>query len=411
MMGRQSLVFDPFSPEFQQDRYAVFSQMRARCPIYKESNTNFGGRNFTTWHFTCYEDVLFAFRDKRFVKELKKVLPAEQIPPVPEEIRELDRSLQNMVVFRDPPDHTRLRSLVNQAFTPSIAEQLEPRIREIAEHLLIPFEPGTAFDLLHDFAYQLPVTVIAEMLGAPVEDRELVKDWSRSLIPTIDHNPPMEALVHANRAVIEFRDYCRDLVHARYRNPQDDLISGLIRAVHEDERMSEDEMLDMCVLMLEAGHETTTNLIANSVYLMCRYSDQQALLRAEPKWMESAIEEVLRFESVAQLRHRIVGEDMEYKNNFLQRGDLVTAWIASANRDPNIFSDPDTFDITRSKNPHLAFGQGIHYCLGAPLSRKEGAIALQTLFDKYPRLELADKEVEWIPTPGRRGLKALFVQV
>lgn len=410
-MTLQRNPIDLTSLEFQQDRYAVFQKIRSHSPIFKEPETVHGGRTYTTWNFTTYEDVLFAFRDKRFVKELKKVLPPEQIPPVPKELQALDQSLQNMVVFRDPPDHTRLRSLVNQAFTPSIADQLEPRIREIATDLLKEFEPGATFDLLHQFAYHLPITVIAELLGTPMEDRGLVKEWSASLIPTIDHNPPMEALVQANQAVIEFRNYCRDLVHERSRNPQNDLLSGLIRATYEGNRMSEDELLDMCVLILEAGHETTTNMISNAVYLLTRYPEQQALLRAEPKWMGSTIEESLRFEPVAQLRQRIVGEDMEYNGHLLNRGDLVAAWIASANRDPLIFTDPDTFNITRDKNPHLSFGQGVHYCLGASLSRKEGVVALQTLLDKYKRLELVNEHVEWVPSLGRRALKELVVQV
>ncbi|MEF3306769.1 cytochrome P450 [Paenibacillus sp. GYB003] len=409
----QSIEFNPMSADFQRDRYAVFKKIRTHCPILKESKTDHWGRNYTTWHFTSYEDVLWAFRDRRFVKDLTKVLPAEQIPPAPDQLRALQQSMQNMMAFRDPPDHTRLRSLVNQAFTPSIAKRLEPRIREIASYLLQEIEPGETFDLFHRYAYQLPIIVIAELFGAPAADRELIKEWSRNLLPAVDHNPSKEALVQANQAMIEIRDYCRDLVRERSRNPKLDLLSGLIRATHEEDRMSEDELVNMCVLILEAGHETTTNLIANSAYLVARYPEQQALLRAQPEWLESAIEEILRFEPSVQLRHRIVGEDIEYKGHLLKRGDSVAAWIASANRDPDVFSDPDpdTFDITRGKNPHLSFGQGVHFCLGAPLARREGAIALQTLLDKYERLELVEGRVEWKPTPGRRSFEELVVHV
>lgn len=399
------------SSEFQQDRYAVLNEMRTHYPIYKDSETDLGGRSFTRWHFTAYEDVLLMFRDKRFVTELKRVIPAEQIPPVPEEIKALDQSISNMMAYRDPPDHTRLRSTINKAFTPRITEQLEPRIREISIHLLKEFEPGATFDLLRNFSLPLPVIVIAELLGAPVEDRDLFKEWSALLTRTVDYKPSKETLVYGNQAAIEFRDYCRDLVHDRSRNPKNDLLSELIRATHEDNRMSEDELLDMCVLILVAGHENTVNMIANAVYLVTRYPEQQALLRAQPKWMESAIEEVLRFEAPVQVRLRTVGEDIVYKGHILKRGDLVNGWMGSANRDPEIFFDPDTFDITRERNPHLAFGQGIHFCLGAPLARKECMIALQTLLDKYTGLDLVNEQVEWVPFPAKRNLKELIVRV
>lgn len=408
-MCQQHYEFDPLSSEFRQDRYEEFKKARTLCPIYKEIRTD-QGRDFTTWHFTTYEDVLLAFRDNRFVKEIGKVLPADEIPPVPEQIKDLDRSLKNMLPFRDPPDHARLRAVVNHAFTPKIAEQLEPRIREIASYLLKEVEPGTSFDLLNNYAFLIPVYVITELLGAPKEDRELIKDWSKNLIHAIDHNPTLESLTYANNAVVEFRTYIRDLVHARSRNPQNDLLSGMIQA-NLDDRMSEDELLDMAVLILQGGHETTSGLLSNSVYLIARYPEQQALLRTKDTLMACAIEEILRFEPVSQLRHRIVGEEMEYKNFVLKRGDLVAAWIGSANRDGSVFSNPETFDITRRKNPHLSFGQGIHFCLGAPLARKEGAIALQLLLEKYKSIELVNEEVEWVEHPGRRSLKELIVHV
>lgn len=410
-MTSQRYPFDPMSSEFQQDRYAVFKKIRTDYPIFNEPETGHGGRSFNRWNFTAYEDVLLMFRNKKFINEIKKVMPAEQIPPVPEEMRSLDRTIQNMMLFRDPPDHTRLRLTVNKAFTPSIAEQLEPQICKIASHLLREFEPGAKFDLVHHFAFPLPAIVIAELLGTPEEDRDLIKDWTTRLTRTVDYKPSKETFEQGNQAAIEFRNYCRDLVHERNRNPKNDLLSQMIRVTHEGDRLSEEELLDMCVLILQAGHETTTFLVSNAVYLMTQYLKQQALLRSQPKWMESAVEEVLRFEAPAQLRHRFVGEDMAYKGHKLKRGDVVAAWIGSANRDPEIFSDPDTFDITRKKNPHLSFGQGIHFCLGAPLARKIGAVTLQTILGKYSRLELVDEHVEWVPLPGKRGLKELMIHV
>lgn len=408
---QQSYVFDPLSSQFQQDRYAVFREVHTHCPIYKEPQVDSSGRAFTSWHFTTYEDVQFVNRDKRFVMQLKNALPAAQLPPVPEETRVLDHLMQNIVVFQDLPDHTRTRLLLSKAFTPRLAEQLEPTIRDITHYLLQQFEPGTTFDLVRDYATQLPIFVMAELMGVSVEDRDLMKKWSTELTRASDHKPTKEMLATANQAMIEFRDYFRDLVRDRSRNERNDLMSGLIRATYEEGRMSEDELLGNSVNLVIAGHESTASMIASSVYLMIQHQHQQELLRAQPEWMGSAIEEVLRFETPIQLRHRKVAEDMEYKGHFLKQGDSVTGWFAAANRDPNVFANPDQFDITRKKNPHLAFGYATHFCLGAPLARKEGAIALQTLFDKYAHLDLVDERVEWAPFPSRRVLKELNIRV
>lgn len=410
-MVQQTYVFDPLSSEFLQDRYTVFRKVHTHCPIYGEPQTDSNGRAFTLWHFTKYEDVQFVNRDKRFVMQLKNVLPADQMPPVPEEIKILDQQMKNIIVFQDPPDHTRVRSLLNKAFTPRIAEKLEPTIRDISHYLLQEYEPGTTIDVLRDYANQLPIFVMAEVMGVSVEDRDLMKKWSSQLTRASDHKPTKEMLATANQAMIEFCDYFRDLVHDRSRKGRDDLMSGLIRATYEEGRMSEDELLGNCVNLVIAGHDSTASMISSSVYLMIRHKNQQELLRAEPEWMESAIDEVLRFESPIQLRHRKVAEDMEYKGHLLKKGDSVTGWIAAANRDPDIFANPDQFDITRKKNPHLAFGYSTHFCLGAPLARKEGAVALQTLFDKYDHLNLVDEQVEWIPFPSRRTVKELNINM
>lgn len=410
-LAQQTYEFNPLSLEFQQDRYAVFKKVHTHCPIYKEPQIDRNGRVFTLWHFTTYEDVQFAFRDKRFVIQLKNALPADQLPPTPPEIRVLEDHLNQLLVLQDRPDHTRLRSLINKTFTPRLAEQLEPRIHDISRYLLQEFEPGTTIDLVRDYANQLPIFVITELMGVPVEDRYLIKKWSTQVIRSTDHKPTKEMLVNANQAMIEFQHYFRELIHDRSRSLRDDLISKLIRATYEEGHMSEDELLANCIGLVLGGHETTASMIASSIYLMIRYQEQQNLLRAQPEWMESAIEEVLRFETPFQLRHRKVAEDMEYKGHALKRGDSLTGWIAAANRDPDVFVNPDQFDITRKKNPHLAFGYAAHFCLGAPLARKEGAIALQTLFDKYTHLKLVNEQVEWMPFPSTRTLKSLDVLV
>ncbi|MFD1674887.1 cytochrome P450 [Alicyclobacillus fodiniaquatilis] len=410
-MTEHTFVFNPMSPEFQEDRHAVLKLMRESYPLYSEPDQHISGRPFTRWTLTTYDDTLFVLRDHRFVRELRNALPAEKVPSVPDSIRSLSESQQNTMLFRDPPDHTRLRSLINKAFTPRIIRHLEPRIHDIAKHLLNEFEQGTKLDIVRSFAFPLPVIVIAELLGVPVEDRELFKEWSNAFVRTLDIRPSMETLLHGNQVTIDFREYFRNIVRERTKHPKEDLISELIHVRESGDRLSEDELLDMCILILMAGHETTVNLIANAIYLMTQHPDQQLLLRNHQGLMKSAVEEVLRFESPVQVTGRTVKEDFEYNGQLLSRGDFVNVWISAANRDPKVFNNPDTFDITRQNNRHLAFGQGIHYCLGAPLARQEGAIALSSLINKFSSLNLSTSQVQWIPSLLMRSLKELVIEI
>lgn len=410
-MTEQIFEFNPQSSSFFQDRHSILKHMRNHLPIHSEQDVTATGRPITRWNFTTYEDALLVLRDKRFVREVDRVLPPEAIPPVPEAFRTLAKSQSNIMLFRDPPNHTRLRTLINQAFTPRIVEQLEPRIQEIALHLLSSFEPGSRFDFVQEFAFALPVVVIADLLGVPMEDRDQFKNWSTLFIRTIDFKPTLETLIQGEQATLSFREYFREIVRHRRHHPKDDLISELIRVREKGDSLTEEELLDMCILILVAGHETTVNLIANGMYLFATHPDAQALLRRDSKFLASAVEEVLRYESPIQATGRIIGEDMQYKGYHLKRGDIINAWLASANRDESVFSNPDVFDVTRQNNPHLSFGQGIHYCLGAPLARKEAAISFETILAKYDTVRLATQQVEWAPMTAIRSLKELILQV
>lgn len=411
LLTEQSVAFDPMSEAFQQDRYAMLNGLRNSTPIHSYPGESLGGRKFTNWVFTAYEDILFVLRDKRFIHEMRKVLPEGAVPPPPPEIQTLAKSQQNMMLFRDPPDHTRLRSLVNKAFTPRMVASLEPRITSIVNELLAPFEEGATFDFVREVAIPLPVIVIAELLGVPVADREVFKAWSTAFAQTIDFSPSMETLVEGEKVTISFRDYFADLAQERTKNPQNDLVSELVRVGIDGDKLSDDELVDMCILILVAGHETTTNLLANGIYAFTQFPDQQSLLREHPEWCESAVEEVLRYESPIQFTSRGIAEGLTYKGHDMQQGDFVEVWLAAANRDPSIFADSDSFDITRANNRHLAFGQGIHYCLGAPLARKEGAIAFTQMMKRYPSIRLATDTVTWYPSPLFRSLQALMIQV
>ncbi|MBM7660265.1 cytochrome P450 [Bacillus mesophilus] len=403
--------FNPLSAEFQEDRYEVLKKYREQEPVHGSPEKVLSGRELTRWTLTRYDDAVFVLKDSRFVKELKNVFPDAPPPPIPSGMEALVSSQRNQMLFRDPPDHTRLRRLVTQAFTPRIVEQLNPRIKEIAVDLLSDIKVGSEFDVVSAFAFPLPVIVIAEMLGVPHEDRDKIKSWSQSFIKTIDYKPSMEAYFQGNQATIEFRDYFRDIIRERAKQPKTDLISGLIQARDEGGKLSEDELLDMCILLLVAGHETTVNLIANTIYLLNKYPNQQELLRNQPELMPNAIEEVLRFEPPVQVMGRQVAEELTLRGKTLHRGDFVNIWISSANRDENQFENPDVFNITRKDNRHLAFGQGHHFCLGAPLARKEGEISIATFLECFPHMELGTDHLEWTLSPLMRSLKSLPVRV
>lgn len=399
----EDIAFNPASDEFAQNPHAAFRRLRQAGSILPESaESPLTGRTFTRWNLLDYADVLLMFRDERFVNEL--VSSDEAAAPIPESVREYIRAQHNMMLFRDPPDHTRLRSLVNKAFTPRMVQQLEPRIQSLTDDLLAPYESGQSFDAADVLAFPLPVMVIADMLGVPREDRDLVKRWSTVFAQTLDIRATMETYAAGNHMVIEFRDYFRQIVADRTKSPQDDLMSALVRVVDQDgDRLSEDELLDMGILLLVAGHETTRNLIANELILLAQHPGATARLRTSPDLIPAAVEEALRCEPPVMVTTRIVRDDMDFGGHHLKRGDIATAWICAANRDPQVFPDPDAFDVSRANNRHLAFAQGIHYCLGAPLARLEGAIALRAVLDRYPTFQLARPPV-WKPSTFRAPL-------
>ena len=402
-IGISSPYLDPLSDEFKKDRYAVYKWFREQNPL-QGVEKNMNGRMFTAWSATTYQDVSFILKDSRFIKEINQIIPPEYILPLTPGLEELIQSQRNQMLFRDPPDHTRLRRLVNQAFTPRIVERLKPRIEEIANQLISALPNGDTFDCVKEFAFPLPVIVIADLLGVPSEDRDMFKKWSSAFIRTIDYNPTLEDYSIGNKITIEFRHYFREIVKQRTEQPKFDLISELIRVRDEEGKLSEDELLDMCILLLVAGHETTVNLIANSIYLFTQNQDQLMSLRQNPELLPGAIEEVLRFESPVQVTSRFVAEDIELSGQILKKGDVVDAWIGSANRDPAKFKNPDSFQISRSPNPpHIAFGQGHHFCLGAPLARQEAIIAIRAILKKYKNFSLA-KPVQWKDSPLMRSL-------
>jgi cytochrome P450 len=290
-----------------------------------------------------------------------------------------------------------------------MVEQMRQRVQSTADQLIARVEPNGSMDVIADLAKPLPVTVIAEMIGVPDSDHALFKHWSDLLAPTLDIDDREETYINGTRATIEFSDYLHQLIAERRAQPKDDLLSALIAAEEADDRLTEAELIATVILLLLAGHETTTNLIGNGTLALLRNPDQLKLLRDNPALGRSAVEELLRYDSPVQLTGRIAAADVEIGGHVIQAGQYATTLLGAANHDPNEFAHPEQLDITRADNHHLAFGQGIHFCLGSPLARMEGQIAFTTLLRRLPNLTLADDAPTYRDNLTLRGLNALPV--
>jgi cytochrome P450 len=310
-------------------------------------------------------------------------------------------------LLKDPPDHTRLRNLVFKAFTPRMVEQLRNTIQAITDRLLDEVQEKGELDLMAALAYPLPVTVIAEMLGIPRDDQDQFHDWSNALARSLDLTDDTAVYDEASQAAADFTDYLADLAEQRRRQPQNDLLSALVAVEDEGEHLTANELYATSSLLFVAGHETTINLIGNGMLALLRHPDQLALLRENSGLMKTAVEELLRYDSPVQMTSRMALADIEYKEHTFKRGMQVAFLLGAANHDPERFEKPSQLDITRQKNQHLSFGGGIHYCLGAPLARLEGEIALTTLLRRMPNLQLATEAPEHGDNYLLRGLKSL----
>ena len=396
-MSTTDVLFNPFLPEFHADPYPAYRHLRELDPVHQ---TPLG-----LWILTRYDDVLMCLRDARFGREGFAPL-LEAAYGSPGEAGTLPRSM----LFQDPPDHTRLRSLVSKAFTPRVIEGMRAHIQEIVDRLLDRVEGKGAMDVIEDLAYPLPVTVICEMLGVPVKDHPAIRQWSADVARSLDAlglGASDEVVERGRAGRRALGDYFRRLVPERRRHLENDLLSGLIAAEEQGDKLSEGELISTCILLFIAGHETTVNLIGNGMLALLRHPDQLRLLREEPALITSAIEELLRYDSPVQRTARVCSERVEVGGRTIDKGAMVVAAIGAANRDPAHFSDPDRLDIMRRDNRHVSFGFGIHFCLGAPLARVEGQVAIGTLLRRHPRLALATATPEWRESSTLRGLKTL----
>ena len=390
-------TFNPMDPAFVADPYPTYRQLRGEDPVH-HSPLGF-------WVLTRYDDVVAALRDPRLVKEpIAAFVAARFGAPVP--------AMGLSMLDRDPPDHTRLRGLVSKAFTPRVVEGLRPRIQQIVDGLLERVRDIGSMDLIEEFAYPIPVNVICEMLGVPVEDHERFKGWSLDIARGLDSillPPDSEVPKRSIASRHALADYFRELIARRRASPRADLLSGLIAAEEAGDKLSENELLATCILLLIAGHETTVNLIGNGTLALLRHPDQLKRLRDNPALIGSAVEELLRFDGPVQRTARIPSEDIVIDGHTIAKGEMVMPFIGAADRDPAQFPDPDRLDIGRADNRHIAFGWGIHFCLGAPLARVEGQIAINTLVQRFPKLALATESPEFRESLTLRGLKSLPV--
>ncbi len=396
--------FNPTSPEFKANPYPFYDMLRGSAPLFYWDQWNI-------WFVTDYDACVALLKDNRLGHELLSVMSKEEmgwIDPPPEQTP-LFEMQQGWMLFRDPPTHTRLRMLVHKAFTPRMIEQLRGRIQSVTDSLIDAALTKGQMDVVADLAVPLPVMVIADMLGVPESDRDLFRGWSRDLAHTLELTDSAAIYEQGAKATVTFSAYLRELANARRKQPQADLMSALVAAEDQGDKLTEQELISTCILLLVAGHETTTNLIGNGMLALLRNPDQLAQLQAKPELGKSAVEELLRYDSPVQMTSRVVLEALEFNGQHLRKGVQVSFMLGAANHDPKHFEQPAALDIMRDPNPHLSFSNGIHYCLGAPLARLEGQIALQTLLRRVPNLTPVNENPTYRDTWVLRGLNALPV--
>jgi cytochrome P450 len=396
-------ILDLNDPQFKANPYPIYERLRAETPVVRARL----GTGYSAWLATRYDDAVAVLKDPRFTKDVFRA-PRRYFFRLEMLLAWMFGPFIKHMLNADPPDHTRLRGLIQKAFTTRFVESLRPRIESLTEELISKVAVNGHMDLMRDYALPLPVTVIADMLGVPVADRLRFVAWIQKFLDT-GIGPQSVTIIPTIR---KFRKYIQWLVNVRRQHPEDDLISALVMAEEAGDKLNQDELLAMIFLLLIAGYETTVNLIGNGTLALLDHPDQMERLRQTPTIMPSAVEELLRYDGPLEISsQRYALQDVEIAGVTIPKGDLVGASLTSANRDPQQFEQPDTLDLTREPNRHVAFGQGIHYCLGAPLARLEAQIAFGTLLRRCPDLRLAVSRdvVRWRRSLVLRGLESLPV--
>ena len=395
----ETSLFNPYDQDVRADPWPLCHALREHDPVYESP--------FGAFILTDYEHSLATLRDPRFSVDPRKATALPFAPP--DALSFAERGLDHTMLFVDPPDHTRLRSLVSKAFTPRAIASLRSRIEGLVNELLDRVTPPE-FDFIASLAYPLPVTVIAEMLGIPREDQATFRDWTRSMAPVLDPLIPQDNMEEMLRAGMELLQYVNELIDKRRAHPGDDLISDLIRAEDEGDKLTQEEVQATVILLLIAGHETTMNSLGNGLYALLQRPEELQRILDEPGLLKLAIEEIFRHDGPGLLTARIALEDTTIGDKEVKAGQIAVVVFAAGNRDPKAFNDPDRFDAGRDPNKHLAFSAGPHFCLGATLARMEMQIAMSALLERFPKIELAEKP-QWRRTVTFRGLEELKVRV
>ncbi|PFE93312.1 cytochrome P450 [Bacillus thuringiensis] len=389
------------SAQFKEDAYEIYKESRKKQPILFVNQVEIGKE----WLITRYEDALPLLKDNRLKKDWTNVF-SQDIKNMYLSVDNSDHLTTHML-NSDPPNHSRLRSLVQKAFTPKMITQLDGRIERIADDLISDIERKGTLNLVDDYSFPLPIIVISEMLGIPKEDQAKFRIWSHAVIASPE---TPEEIKETEKQLSEFITYLQYLVDIKRKEPKEDLVSALILAESEGHKLSARELYSMIMLLIVAGHETTVNLITNTVLALLENPNQLQLLKDNPKLIDSAIEEGLRYYSPVEVTTaRWAAEPFQIHDRTIEKGDMVVIALASANRDETVFENPEVFDITRENNRHLAFGHGSHFCLGAPLARLEAKIAITNLFNRMPELKIKGnrEEIKWQGNYLMRSLEEL----
>ena len=401
-MSQTALVFDPRDPDVIQRPLETLLRLQAEDPVHWSPLLK-------GWVLTRHEDVKAVQMNSGVTSDRLTPFFDSQQGEERAKLADLIRYLNTWVVFKDPPDHTRLRTLLNKVVTPAVMRDLEAGIAELADGLLDRIEArgDGRFECISEFANPLPASVIMDLLGIPREDMEALRDWSMQLQPFLGNATSTGDKYETGRAgIVAMADYFRAAAEDRKARPRGDVISHFVM-LQQSGQISEEELIGSCILFLFAGHETTTNLIGNGIRALLQNPEQKAKLIAAPSLAASAVEEMLRFEGPTGAVVRVVKEPFEMRGKTLRKGDRVYAMVNAANHDPEVFENAAQFDIARTPNRHLTFNHGIHFCLGAPLARAEGRIAITRLFARFPKVALASDTAEYMDTLTMRGVREM----
>ncbi len=403
-------TYDPLSlanlarPEIRANPYPFYKQLRAQDPVHWDAQMGF-------WVLTRYADVMEVLHDPRIGKAIGLETALHRLPEAERQVAmPIYQTFARQMLYADPPYHTKLRSLVNKAFTPRVVEKMRPRVQQIADSLVDAVQERGSMDVIREFAYPLPLTVIMDLFGLPMEDRTQVKAWSddfSAALGIVAQTP--EVMRRANASLAKFTDYICAQFDERETSPRDDFLSALLHATEDGNYLSRDELVANVLIVLLGGHENSTNVIGNSLLALFQHPDLLQKVLRDPSLVNNAVEETLRYDNSVQIVWRFATEDLEVGGKCIKKGQLLNCMIGAANRDPAQFPDPDTFDIHRPEYRHLGFGMGIHFCVGMPLGRLDAQIGLGTLLRRLPKIHLMDTPLEWQTAPTFRGVKALPV--